>query len=227
VRETVQSRISSDRVRKNERKPEEELTRSRKVPARESIAKWIKKKGAHLCQTKAKEYVDVYKNHALSATIDGILLPFQLICPILIFKLAGYLTCLACKCVVNHKKPSRVKQHVEGELHMEAVDVHKKRLEEERKSAPVQVSLESSFGKAADKEKAKQVVLDKALDEFRIRVIAECLKAGLDSEKIAKISHLLSQADKKIPSSASGVREYIPAILERQKKLAIEALGKR
>lgn len=229
VRTTVESRISGPRVMKNERKSEEELTRSRKVPAREGIAQWIKKKGTHFCQAKAKEYVKQYKDDALSATIDGNFYHFTFFAVlILIFKvLAGYLSCLACKEVVNHKKPSRVKQHVEGQLHVAAVAKHNKRLEEEKKSAPVQISLEGSLDKEKEKEKAKQVVLDKALNEFRIRVISECLKAGLDAEKIAKISHLLSAVDKTIPASASGVREYIPAILERQKKLAIETLGKR
>jgi hypothetical protein len=62
------------------------------------------------------------------------------------------------------------------------------------------------------------VVLDPSLESFRINTISACLKAGIDTEKIAKISTQLSSPQYYIPGSSSSIRTYIPIILRHERE---------
>jgi hypothetical protein len=134
--------------------------------------------------------------------------------------LVGFLHCLACKDIVDHTKITRVSTHIKGKAHLENLAKHKKKNEDAKRVERVQISLLTAMNNAEQtaKVKAGPVVLDPQLEAFRTRVIGECLKAGIDAEKIAQISELLSAATRKIPSSSSGVRDYIPPILEREQR---------
>ncbi len=89
----------------------------------------------------------------------------------------------------------------------------------------MQVSILTALNNAKTlaSEHAAPVVLDPSLEAFRIRVVSECLKAGVDPEKIAKLSDVLSTATKSMPASSSDIRDYIPVILSREQKKAGDA----
>jgi hypothetical protein len=115
---------------------------------------------------------------------------------------------------VDHFKRSRIKAHIDG-------DVHKKKLElflKGKTKFQHQPSVLSSWAKAAQTsgvEKSNEVILDKAKQEFRVRVILQCLEAGIDTAKIAKTSSLLSTPQFSMPESASSISSYIPLARER------------
>jgi len=138
---------------------------------------------------------------------------------------AGYLRCLACGDIVDHSKITRVSTHIREPNHNTAVAKHKAKKEQEKNDEKIQISPLTSFYK--DTAKATPVVLDAALEAHRMSVISECLKYGLNPEQIANICEFLSTATKQIPSSASGVRDYIPGILERAKADAAALIGSR
>lgn len=88
---------------------------------------------------------------------------------------------------------------------------------------PSLLSLLAKDHSEAHPEEKNLEMVDKALQEYRIRVLSRCFEAGLDPEKIARISDLLSSPTHNIPSSASSVRDHIPMVLKRLRE-AVEIL---
>lgn len=68
--------------------------------------------------------------------------------------------------------------------------------------------------KASTQVSPASVIKDKELEAFRGRVLAECLKAGIDKAKVARINHLLSTEAHKMPASVSTLNDYIPFVLQ-------------
>lgn len=134
--------------------------------------------------------------------------------------LAGQLYCLVCRKPVNFKTTQKVKAHC-------ASAVHKKNLETARKEG-VQGTLADAFDrKKRAKEDASSVIMDKELEAFRGRVLATCFKAGIDKEKVAKISNLLSTPKHAMPASASTLNDYIPYIQSALRSDAKARIGTR
>ncbi len=132
------------------------------------------------------------------------------------------MVCQACSTPVDHFKKKRVEKHVNGPEHTKKLALFLSG----KLKFQYQPSLLSTFAKVHDEKHPKEKeeeLLDSALREFRIRVLTRCFEAGLDPEKIAKISDLLSTPTHDIPSSASSVRDHIPMVLKRLRE-ALEIL---
>lgn len=95
------------------------------------------------------------------------------------------------------------------------------------RASGVQSDLASAFAKTGRSSDSVSVINDKELEAFRAKVIAKCLKAGIDKEKISKIHDLLSTEKFVMPSSASSVSDYIPLIQENLVKDLVDKIGDR
>jgi hypothetical protein len=123
---------------------------------------------------------------------------------------------------VNFTKTQKVKQHC-------SAPSHQKNLEAANQIRATQPTLEGVFArqKNGTVEKAKvDLILDKELQDFRGEVLAKCLKAGIEKEKVAKIADLLSTPKFKMPSSSSSLSDYIPYLHECLRKELLHRLGK-
>lgn len=116
--------------------------------------------------------------------------------------------------------------HVQGPSHVTALaEKSKKDKEKEKEKDLVQLSIYSAAS-LANKATAPSV-LDPVLENFRVTVISRCLRARLTPEQVAELSDLLSSETKALPRSSSGVRDYLPQVLKRQREEVTKRIQKR